>query len=126
MEYPDVRDLRRGQVWFVDLEPVIGREIAKVRPCIVLQDDDFNMSGYFDTVVVVPLSTVTQLEHDMAESDVICEPEETGLSERSAVVWSQVRAISPERFRKRVGRVHGEKLEKIAKFVAYFIGIAID
>ena len=45
----------RGEVWIVDLEPTIGREIQKVRPCVVVSPDPMNR--FLRTCTVVPLTS---------------------------------------------------------------------
>lgn len=46
---------RRGEVWLVNLDPVVGREIAKTRPGIVVSPDELN--AHLETVIVAPLKT---------------------------------------------------------------------
>lgn len=48
-------DFLRGQVYWVELDPVRGSELAKTRPCVVLSTDEVNR--YRRTVIVVPLTT---------------------------------------------------------------------
>ena len=47
--------VRRGDVFVVALDPTIGREIRKTRPCVVLSPDELNR--HLDTVVVAPMTT---------------------------------------------------------------------
>jgi mRNA interferase MazF len=47
--------IRRGDVFVVALDPTIGREIRKTRPCVVLSPDELNR--HLETVVVAPLTT---------------------------------------------------------------------
>jgi mRNA interferase MazF len=46
---------RRGEVWLVNLDPIVGREIAKTRPGIVVSPDELN--AHLGTVIVAPLTT---------------------------------------------------------------------
>lgn len=46
---------RRGDVWIVDLEPTVGREIQKIRPCLVVSPDAMNRS--LRTYTIVPLTS---------------------------------------------------------------------
>ena len=46
--------VRRAQVWWVNLDPTIGREIRKTRPAVVVSPDELN--AHLGTVVVVPLT----------------------------------------------------------------------
>ena len=48
-------EVRRGEVWWVRLDPTVGSEIAKARPCIVVSGNIFNKLRR--TVVVIPLSS---------------------------------------------------------------------
>ena len=45
----------RGEVWLVNLDPVIGREIAKTRPGVVVSPDELN--AHLGTVIVAPLTS---------------------------------------------------------------------
>jgi mRNA interferase MazF len=47
--------VRRGDVFVVALDPTIGREIKKMRPCVVLSPDELNR--HLDTVMVAPMTT---------------------------------------------------------------------
>lgn len=46
---------RRGDIWIIDLEPVVGREIRKVRPCLVVSPD--SMNRHLRTCTVMPLAS---------------------------------------------------------------------
>lgn len=46
---------RRGEVFLVNLDPTVGREIRKTRPCVVVSPDELN--GHLDTVIVAPMTT---------------------------------------------------------------------
>ena len=46
---------RRGDVFLVALDPTLGREIRKTRPCVVLSPDELN--GHLSTVIVAPMTT---------------------------------------------------------------------
>jgi mRNA interferase MazF len=46
---------RRGEVWWVNLDPVIGREIAKRRPALVVSPDEMNRA--LGTVIVAPITS---------------------------------------------------------------------
>lgn len=46
---------RRGEVWITDLEPTVGREIQKVRPCLIVSPD--SMNRFLRTYTVMPLTS---------------------------------------------------------------------
>jgi mRNA interferase MazF len=47
--------VKRGEVWLAALDPTIGREIQKTRPCLVVSPDELN--AHLATVLVAPLTT---------------------------------------------------------------------
>lgn len=47
--------VRRGEVWLVALDPTIGSEIQKTRPCLVISPDELN--AHLRTIVVAPMTT---------------------------------------------------------------------
>src|SRR6476660_9880866 len=47
--------VKRFEVWLVNLDPTIGSEIKKTRPCLIVSPDDINK--YLDTVIAVPLTS---------------------------------------------------------------------
>jgi mRNA interferase MazF len=50
-----VAPVRRGEVWITELDPTVGREIQKTRPCLVVSPD--SMNRFLDTVTVMPLTS---------------------------------------------------------------------
>ena len=47
--------VKRGEVWLVALDPTVGSEIQKTRPCVIVSPDELNAS--LRTVIVVPMTT---------------------------------------------------------------------
>jgi mRNA interferase MazF len=95
---------RRGEIWWVALDPVLGSEIAKTRPCVVLSRDTVNELRR--TVVVVPLSS-SPLPHPPIHVAVRC------AGKPAVAVVDQIRAISKQRLSRRVGVLSEEEIESI-------------
>ncbi len=99
---------RRGEVWWVRLDPTVGSEIAKTRPCLILTSDVLNQRRR--TVVVVPLSTSPQ------SSPPLLVPVQCG--DRDAVaVTDQIRAISKERLDRCMGTLSAAHVEAVEQAV---------
>jgi mRNA interferase MazF len=95
---------RRGEVWWVRLDPTAGSEIAKTRPCVILSTNILNERRR--TVVVVPLSTSPQASPPLL-IPVSC-------AGRNAVaVLDQIRAVSKERLERRLGELTSGEMESI-------------
>jgi mRNA interferase MazF len=81
--------VRRGEIYWVEFNPVKGSEQAGLRPALVVQNDVGNQ--YSPTTIVVAITrTIPPRPYPFI---VVIEPEESGLSERSAVNCSQMATI---------------------------------
>lgn len=108
----------RGQVWFVNLDPTIGREQAKKRPCLILSADQFNR-GPAGLLIVVPLTS--KKRNIPFHVDVY--PPAGGLSVASFIMCEQVRSISVHRLINYIGEVTDSTLyavEDILKMLLDF------
>ncbi len=95
---------RRGEIWWARLDPTIGSEISKTRPCVVVSNSLIN--EHRRTVVVVPLSSAPQ-----AAPPLLVRVQCAG---RSVVaVVDQVRALAKERLDRRIEEMLPENLEAV-------------
>src|SRR4051794_40338434 len=101
-------ELRRGQVWRVDLNPSRGHEQAGVRPAVIVSTDIFNQ-GPAGLVVVLPLTTTER----RIPLHVMVEPPEGGLPRRSFVKCEDVRSISADRLLEHWGNLAADTLRVI-------------
>jgi mRNA interferase MazF len=89
---------KRGEIWWVNLDPTRGREIKKHRPCVIVSADWLNSKR--STPVVVPLSA----SPDSAPPVVVAVP---SAGPDSVAVIDQVRAVDKSRFTHTTGRLSG-------------------
>jgi mRNA interferase MazF len=80
--------LRRGEVWWVQLDPSRGSEINKTRPCVIVSSDKANVRRR--TVMVVPLSTAPKA-YPPFTVEVHC------VGKKVSAIVDQMRAVSKER-----------------------------
>ena len=95
---------RRGEVWWVALDPTLGSEIRKTRPCVVIGTNVLNERRL--TVVIVPLSSGSQAAPPLL-IPVVC------AGRRAVAVIDQVRAVTKERFTRRLGELSPEELAAV-------------
>ena len=95
---------RRGEVWWVRLDPTLGSEIAKTRPCLIVSGNVFNRLRR--TVVVVPLSTAPHPNAPLLVP-VRCDGREV------VAVTDQIRAIAKQRLDRRSGELSVADLEAV-------------
>ena len=87
------KNLIRGSIWFVDLDPTVGNEQAKKRPCIVISANTYNQ-GPANLVVIMPItSRFRELYWRVPIT-----PPEGGLDKKSFIICDQMRTISLMRF----------------------------
>ncbi len=111
------RRLVRGQVWYVKLDPTIGHEQAKTRPCLIISNDYFNQ-GRSGLVVVVPITSTNRKNPLHIEVN----PPEGALFNTSYILCDQIRTISTKRLSKVLGMVSAETLYKIE----YVLKVLLD
>lgn len=99
---------RRGEVWWVRLDPTLGSEIAKTRPCVIVSGNVFNRLRR--TVVVIPLSTSPQPSAPLLVP-VRCDGRDV------VAVTDQIRAIAKQRLDKHLGELSSEDLEAVEQGV---------
>jgi mRNA interferase MazF len=97
-------DPKRGEIWWVGLDPTLGSEIAKARPCVVITSDDVN--AWRRTVVVMPLSNSSKGKPPLK----IAIPSQ---GKTSAAVTDQIRAVTKERLARKIGAVSTAELAAI-------------
>ena len=101
-------DLNRGDIIGINLNPKKGDEIGKVRPCIVISDNESN--SILNTIMVMPLST--KLMDNMAPFRVRLK-KRGDLVHDSDVLINHMRAISKKRVTSCISKVTDEEYKKI-------------
>lgn len=106
----------RGEIRWADLNPVRGHEQAGLRPVLILSHDVFNeRSG---TVIAMAITSQPQ----RASFPLTLELKQGRLPKRSWVKISQIRTLSVERIRKRIGRASLEELIQVVEGLNEIIG----
>ena len=108
---------KRGEVWWVDLDPVRGHEQGRTRPCLVVSMDEFNAIPHGLCWVAPITSNLTR--HSFT---VEVRPPEGGLKNRSMILCHQLRTISIDRLARRGGRVSDRTLKDVLAPVGLILG----
>lgn len=104
--------MKRGEVWRVNLDPTVGAEIKKTRPCVIVNRDSI---GILPLKVVVPITTWQESFENAVWLIPIQASRSSGVDKKSAVDTFQVRSISQKRFVEKLGELSGEDMAKIGK-----------
>ena len=113
--------IQRGDIYFVDLNPVQGREQAGQRPVLVLSIDAINRLPLVVTVVVG--TNGANITRDYP-TNVRIAPADSGLPLETVFLCFQIRSLDASRFASTpAGRVSGPVLEQIEDAVRYCLGL---
>lgn len=107
-------EIKRGSVYWVDLDPTRGSEIKKKRPCLVIGVDPVNRARR--TVVVIPLSS-SGSEHPPLAIAAQC------LDKKAIAVIDQIRAVDKSRFLAECGRLAQDEMTEIEKGIRLVLGV---
>jgi mRNA interferase MazF len=107
--------MQRGEIYFVDLDPVVEREQSGPRPVLVVSDDRINARPL--VVVVVPGTAGANVPRDHFHS-VRIPAQESGLSSETVFLCFQIRALDHSRFpTSPVGRLHTGRMQDIEEAI---------
>ena len=103
------RALHRGDVYWVNLDPVIGSEIRKTRPAVVVSNDSCNRYG--TRVVVLPItSNVDSLYPGEAMLEIKGKP--------ARALGDQIRSIDKSRLKSRLARLTADEMARVDEALA--------
>ena len=112
--------IKRGDIILANLEPVMGSEQGKVRPCLVIQNDTSNT--YSPTTIVASITSATSDKKYPTEVSV--SPKDSGLPKDSTVLLNQIRTISiSHRAIKMLGRLSEEKMAQVNEAIKVSLGL---
>ena len=111
----------RGEVWRVDLDPTVGSEMRKVRPCLVISSPAFD---HLPIRIVAPFTSWQERFSHQPNRVHVPASGDNGMTGDSAVDPLQVRAVSVERFLARLGVLDSEQVQEVAARIAQVIEYA--
>ena len=104
--------VRRGDIFWANLDPTIGVEIKKTRPVVVMSHDAINQHSRL--VIVVPLTTNTAR---LSPSHVLMPQGEGGLRQDSKALTEQIRAMDTQRLTTKIGALSERSLRLIEQAI---------
>lgn len=110
--------IRRGDLFYADLNPVVGSEQGGIRPVLVIQND---VGNHFSPTVVAAAITSRKAK-DSLPTHILLE-NVPGLAPTSLLLLEQLRTIDRKRLRGYIGRISKEKMLEVDAALAISIGI---
>lgn len=111
--------IKRGDIYYADLSPVIGSEQGGVRPVLIVQNDVGNK--YSPTVIAAAITS--QINKAKLPTHIEISALEYGLLKDSVILLEQIRTIDKKRLREKIGRLDDELMEKVNEALGISFGL---
>lgn len=113
--------VKRGDIFYADLSPVIGSEQGGVRPVLVVQNDVGNK--YSPTIIVAAITS--QINKARLPTHIEINAPDFGLPKDSVVLLEQIRTIDKKRLREKIGRFDDEMMRLVDEALKISIGFSL-
>lgn len=113
--------VKRGDIYYADLSPVVGSEQGGVRPVLIVQNDVGNK--YSPTVIAAAITS--QKEKAKLPTHIKLESQHCGLSRDSVVLLEQIRTIDKKRLKERMGKLDDNSMHMINQALSVSFGLGI-
>ena len=111
--------IRRGDIYYADLSPVVGSEQGGVRPVLIVQNDIGNK--YSPTVIAAAITS--RMDKTNLPTHIEIDARECGLSKDSVVLLEQVRTIDKQRLREKMGALDNNDMTKVNQALNVSFGL---
>ena len=111
--------VKRGDIYYADLSPVIGSEQGGVRPVLVVQNDIGNR--YSPTVIAAAITS--QINKAKMPTHIEISAQDYGLSRDSVVLLEQVRTIDKKRLKEKIGHLDGDMMGRVNSALEISFGL---
>ena len=111
--------VKRGDIFYADLSPVVGSEQGGMRPVLIIQNDVGNK--YSPTVIAAAITS--QINKARLPTHIELAARSYGLSKDSVVLLEQIRTIDKRRLKEKMGRVDTGLMNRIDSALAVSFGI---
>ena len=111
--------VKRGEIYYADLSPVVGSEQGGVRPVLIVQND----VGNRHSPTVIAAAITSQINKARLPTHIELSAQSYGLSKDSVVLLEQIRTIDKKRLKEQMGRVDDGMMTKIDDAIAVSFGL---
>ncbi|WP_152551075.1 type II toxin-antitoxin system PemK/MazF family toxin [Secundilactobacillus oryzae] len=112
-------EIKRGDVFYADLSPVIGSEQGGMRPVLIIQN---NVGNHYSPTVIVAAITA-RISKPKMPTHVGITANHTGIEKNSVILLEQVRTIDKQRLRDRVTHLEDATMKKVDLALQVSIGL---
>jgi mRNA interferase MazF len=114
-----LKTCRRGEIYWADLNPVIGHEQGGRRPVLIIQNDIGNR--YSSTTIVAPITS--SLSAKVYPTEVRIPAGTDGLTKDSSILLNQIKAIDKRRLERRMGQLDETTMHQVNQAITISLGL---
>lgn len=118
MEFREAELIKRGDIYYADLSPVVGSEQGGVRPVLIIQNDIGNK--YSPTVIVCAITS--QLTKAKLPTHIELESTIYNLPKDSVCLLEQIRTLDKKRLKEKVSYIGGKKMKEVDRAILISLG----
>ena len=111
--------VKRGDIYYADLSPVVGSEQGGIRPVLIVQNDIGNK--YSPTVIAAAITS--QINKAKMPTHIELAAKEYGLNKDSVILLEQIRTIDKKRLREKIGHLDGRHMSAVDDALAISFGL---
>ncbi|MDR4003787.1 MAG: type II toxin-antitoxin system PemK/MazF family toxin [Clostridia bacterium] len=111
--------VKRGDIYYADLSPVVGSEQGGIRPVLVIQNDIGNK--YSPTVIAVAITS--QINKAKMPTHIELAAKDYGLNKDSVILLEQIRTIDKRRLREKIGRIDDGLMASVNNALSISFGL---
>jgi mRNA interferase MazF len=114
-----VNPVRRGDIFYADLSPVIGSEQGGLRPVLIVQND----TGNRHSPTVIAAAITSQVGKSRLPTHIELPGRNCGLTRDSVILLEQIRTLDKSRLKERMGAVSGNVMNEVDSAIAVSFGL---
>ena len=111
--------IKRGDICYADLSPVVGSEQGGVRPVLIIQNDVGNK--YSPTVIAAAITS--KINKAKLPTHIELNAESFGLPKNSVILMEQIRTIDKKRLKEKIGRLDEIYMERVNAALSVSFGL---
>jgi len=111
--------VKRGDIYYADLSPVVGSEQGGIRPVLVIQNDIGNK--YSPTVIAAAITS--QINKAKMPTHIELAAKDYGLNKDSVILLEQIRTIDKRRLREKIGRIDDRLMASVNNALSISFGL---
>ena len=111
--------MRRGDIFYADLSPVVGSEQGGVRPVLIVQND----TGNRHSPTVIAAAITSQTGKAKLPTHINLAANSSGLPKDSIILLEQIRTLDKRRLREHMGRVDDQVMRRVDNAIAVSFGL---